>query len=365
MSEESLRAKAEAYLINNSTTETELRTAQELLHELQVHQVELEMQNEELRRMHNALEASRDRYVDLYEFAPVGYLILTAEGMITEINLTGAKLLGIERNILINKRFARFIVDQDKDSWYHLLQNMKVRAEDKEQNIELRLLLNNRSLIHAHLDCRRMDVIDGPHVLRVSLTDISKLKQTELELFKSEEHFRALFESSTDAIMTIAPDLKFTSCNRASLNLFDVANEQEFKKLHLVDLCPELQPDGGISSLGIQRRIDTALSQGSIFFEWTHKQLNGKFFTASVLLTRVKINDELLIQATVRDITEQKDNEKSLREQNSLLERFNRAMVGRELNIIALKQKVNELSTQLGQEPPYSLSFLDAPIEKP
>jgi hypothetical protein len=79
-----LRAEAEARLAGTPRAGAPARSTEELLHELQVHQIELEMQNEELRRAGIVLEESRDRYVDLYEFAPIGYLLLTAEGMISE-----------------------------------------------------------------------------------------------------------------------------------------------------------------------------------------------------------------------------------------------------------------------------------------
>jgi len=80
-------------------------------------QTELEMQNEELRRVQVELEETRDRYIDLYEFAPIGYLTLTRAGLIAEINLTGAALLGVERKKLINLRFDGFITSSDKDRW--------------------------------------------------------------------------------------------------------------------------------------------------------------------------------------------------------------------------------------------------------
>ncbi|MDO8311172.1 MAG: hypothetical protein Q7T25_04460, partial [Sideroxyarcus sp.] len=85
-----LRTSAEAQLRYAPDTKQMPRPAEKLMHELQVHQIELEMQNETLRQAQIALEGSRDRYVDLYDFAPVGYLTLNHEGMIDEINLTGA-----------------------------------------------------------------------------------------------------------------------------------------------------------------------------------------------------------------------------------------------------------------------------------
>ena len=82
-----------------------------LLHELQVYQVELELQNEELRRAREELEASRDKYAELYDFAPVGYFAFDPHGVIREVNLAGAQLLGIERKLLANKPFSSFIAD--------------------------------------------------------------------------------------------------------------------------------------------------------------------------------------------------------------------------------------------------------------
>jgi len=89
-----------------------LTEARRLLHELQVHQIELEMQNEELLRVQEDLAVSRNNYSELYDFAPVGYFIFDSCGMIREVNLTGAQLLGIERSLLVSRPFAGFISDE-------------------------------------------------------------------------------------------------------------------------------------------------------------------------------------------------------------------------------------------------------------
>ena len=85
------------------------KDAKRLVHELEVHQIELEMQNAELRRAQEELELSRNKYIDLYDFAPVGYFTFDTQGLILEVNLTGAKLLGIERKLLLKKPFINFI----------------------------------------------------------------------------------------------------------------------------------------------------------------------------------------------------------------------------------------------------------------
>jgi PAS domain S-box-containing protein len=88
-------------------------TIQRLVHELEVHQIELEMQNAELRQAREELELSRNKYVELYDFAPIGYFTFDAQGRIKEVNLTGAKIMGVERQGLINKSFTGFIADAD------------------------------------------------------------------------------------------------------------------------------------------------------------------------------------------------------------------------------------------------------------
>ena len=92
--------------------------AQQLVHELRVHQIELEMQNEELRRMQEVLEASRARYFDLYDLAPVGYFTLSEQGLILEANLTAATMLGVPRGALVKQPLTRLIVPEDEDIYY-------------------------------------------------------------------------------------------------------------------------------------------------------------------------------------------------------------------------------------------------------
>ncbi len=92
--------------------------ARRTLHELQVHQIELEMQNEELREARAELDAARARYFELYDLAPVGYVTLSEKGLILETNLTAASLLGVSRDMLVNQPISRFILREDQDLHY-------------------------------------------------------------------------------------------------------------------------------------------------------------------------------------------------------------------------------------------------------
>lgn len=181
----SLRADAEIQLANGTPLETSCRPADELLHELQVHQIELEMQNEELRFAQIALEESRDRYLALYEFAPVGYLTLTGEGLIEEINLTGAKLFGIERKQLIKRHFAALVVPKDGDRWHVFFKELMRQKKDAHQ-IELILKRSDNAVFYALLSVQFVAIDTYVPAMRITLTDITENKQTEAALRKSQ-----------------------------------------------------------------------------------------------------------------------------------------------------------------------------------
>ncbi|MEO5356140.1 MAG: transporter substrate-binding domain-containing protein [Nitrospirae bacterium YQR-1] len=124
---------------------------------------------------------------------------------------------------------------------------------------------------------------------------------------KQKEQYQALFEFMQDAVMTLAPpQWMFTSANPATLKLFRVQSEEEFVKLGPWNLSPEYQPNGQLSSLKAQQAIMLAMELGYHFFEWTHTTIDGTSFPATVMLTRVELGDSVFLQATVRDITEQK-----------------------------------------------------------
>ena len=179
-----LRAEAEAQLLHLSVTKPVVRPVEELLHELGVYQIELEMQNEELRRAYRDLEESCDRYVDLYDFAPVGYLILTREGLIAEINLTAAGLLGEERSKLLQRYFAAFVSAQDGDGWHLFF--CSVMKHNERQSTELTLKRCDGIEFPVQLDCLRASAADKDSMLRITLTDITKRKQAEAVLHEVE-----------------------------------------------------------------------------------------------------------------------------------------------------------------------------------
>lgn len=185
-----LRAEAEARLAKAPPKGVPSRSDKELLHELQVHQTELDMQNEELRRMQLTLEESRDRYVDLYELALFGYLALTKTGLIAEINLTGAVLLGEERQRLVQRNFTSFVAAADSDRWHRFF--LGVLQRDDRQSCELDMQRGDGSSFSAQLDCIRTGKVGEAQSVRIILTDITERKQAMQLLHESEERLRTI-----------------------------------------------------------------------------------------------------------------------------------------------------------------------------
>jgi PAS domain S-box-containing protein len=178
-----LRELAEQQLVDGQAPKYSPHPREMLVHELQVHQIELEMQNEALRQAQVDLEASRDHYVDLYEFAPLGYLTLSGSGMIEQINLTGATLLGAERKPLLQRRFDKFVATEDQDRWQRLFMKMKQLGE--KMDIELTLQRINGTRFPARLDCQYLEG-DAPRV-RIAVTDITDSKRISEELARERE----------------------------------------------------------------------------------------------------------------------------------------------------------------------------------
>ena len=155
------------------------------LHELRVHQIELEMQNEELRQAQAELETSRARYFDLYDLAPVGYCTLSEAGLILEANLTAATRLGVTRQELVKQPITRFIFKEDQDSYYRHRQRLFSTREP--QTCELRMVKKDQTIFWAHLEAATAPDADGASLCRVVLSDITERKLLEAKLQQAQK----------------------------------------------------------------------------------------------------------------------------------------------------------------------------------
>jgi PAS domain S-box-containing protein len=177
--------------------------------------------------------------------------------------------------------------------------------------------------------------------------DITKVVEADKKIEESEKMYKTLFESSCDAILTLSPPLwNFTSGNRLAFEMFGIKKEKQFFGFSPWSLSPEKQPDGQLSIEKSKIEIEKAMREGSNSFEWIHKKLNGNAFPAIVSLTKIKIKGEYILQATIRNISEQK-------KESEELEKFNQFAVDRELKMVELKKEINELLKQTGKAPKY------------
>ena len=204
-----------------------------------------------------------------------------------------------------NEKLLQYVLEQLKDS-DEFLKKVKYLYANKDEKSRDEIQLKDGKVFDRYSS----PMTDSNGIYRGRIwyfRDITERK-------KAEERFKVLFESSRDAIMTLAPpDWKFTSGNPATLKLFGTKSEAEFVSLGPWELSPQYQPDGELSSVKVKKMIEKAMKEGSNFFEWTHKRLNGEEFPAIVLLTRMELEDKALLQATVRDITDRKRAEEEIR----------------------------------------------------
>ena len=172
-----LRRQAEARLRTAAAKGAPARTGadtQRLVHEVQVHQIELEMQNEELRQSRAEAEAGLERYTELYDFAPVGYLTLGRDGAIRQVNLTGARLLGMARARVVGRRLGVFVDDPAPAGFQAFLE--KAFASQAQEACEVALRKDDKGPINVHISAT---VSQDGQECRVVMVDITERKQIE------------------------------------------------------------------------------------------------------------------------------------------------------------------------------------------
>jgi diguanylate cyclase (GGDEF)-like protein/PAS domain S-box-containing protein len=279
--QEKLRKEAEAQLTRSRVNLVHPQPGEdllhELMHELKVHQIELEMQNDELRKSHIALEESRDRFLDLYEFAPICYLTITRQTTVCEINLTGCTLLGVERKQLINQRFSKFVAPQDRDRWHRGFMSLMEQADFEKQSIELAMLHADGSIFYAHLDCLRREVVNAQPSLRIALFDITELKIAEAKLRIAAK----VFESQEGMMVADASGL-IVSVNTSFTNITGYAQNEVLGKNPNMLSSGRHDADFYAAMWGSIKRL--GFWEGEIW----DKRKNGEIYSVHLIITAVK-----------------------------------------------------------------------------
>lgn len=308
-----LRRRAEQHVASHPDVPVPGDSTERLLHELQVYQIELEMQNEALREAQEEAEMALVRYVELYDHAPVGYLTLSRSGIICRANLAAAGLLGLERGKLIRRNFEFFVTRHDVPAYRTLM--TRVYAGGAKETLEL--ALEGKSPRFVRIEASADET--GKNA-RVAMLDITERRRAEQVLKDNEEKFRSIYEGSDDAIMLLT-DKGFFDCNARTLALFGLSHKDEFLFLHPSQLSPALQPDGRDSFSAASEHIEVGFAHGSHHFEWMHQRRNGDLFPAEVTFTAFLYQGRQVLQATVRDITERKRAEAAIQQLNEDLGR--------------------------------------------
>ena len=288
-------------------------TARQMLHELHVHQIELEMQNEELRRTQVALEAAHLRYFDLYDLAPVGYCSVTDRGMIVQANLAAATLLGLSRAALAKQRIGTIIFKADQDIFY--LCRRRVLATGDTQSCELRLVKSDGTPVWVQLAVSAAVDADDEPMMRIVMSDIGERKVMHAAMEEREARYRAMVEWLPEPV-AVQRDGVIIYANGAALKLFGMT--------HVTDLVgrPALQrvhPD--FHALAHARAH--AMVQGSApapVAEMVLLRMDGTPVNVEVQSIQTIFDGAPAIQSVMHDITERVRMGKVLLARNSELE---------------------------------------------
>jgi len=340
--EEIAREKAARMTKNAAALSTD--EVRQTIHELRVHQIELEMQNEELRRAQGELEAARARYFDLYDLAPIGYFTVSEAGMILEVNLTAANMLGVARGAMVKQPLTRFIHPEDRDIYYR---RRKLLFETGTPQVcEMRMVKKDSAPFWAQMEARLMQNAEGAPVCRAVLSDITARNRVETELqqvhdelehrvtertealrqaneelrtdiinrkraeemlHRAEENFRRSLEDSPLGVRIVTIEGETIYANRAILDIYGYDSVEELRTTPIKErYTPQSYAEFKI------RRGKRKEDDGPSEYEISIVRKNGEIRQLMVFRKDILWDDERQYQVIYQDITERKRVEKEM-----------------------------------------------------
>lgn len=327
-----LREQAEKLLASQSA-ETSPEAHAELervIHDLSVHQIELELQNEELLRAQQQMQAARDSYARLYNQAPVGYLSLDANGIILQTNQTFADMLGLSASKIVGKTLAEFILPEDRQIFLGRFRSFFNNPQDK--SLDMRLAHRPK---HAKGDLcvcltGRLETDDRAPAqtgqrpsLLVIVSDISVQKTMEDVLRQSEELFRLAFENANIGMCLVDLSGKFMKVNQQMSRIFGY-NTDEFEQMEVNDITIPSH------KYMIHELLEQAASGARQHFtyekQYLHKAGHVLWGQISSSLVRDGADRPLYLISHIQDITERKQAEDALRQAKAELEAKNQEL---------------------------------------
>lgn len=313
-----LRKKAQLLLKKQNKPVSSLKDEElaDLIQEFNTYQIELELQNEELRQAQIELENSRRKYQELYDFAPTGYITLNCKGLITEANLTASAILGMERRRLLHQRLSAFVKPEDQNIFYH--HRRKLLESTGTEICQLRICSSTGAVMHVQMQstfCKENDTDDG--CIRIVLADISALWEIENRLKASEHKFRTVAEFTHDWEYWIGPHgkMKYTSPSCERITGYTV---QEFMENPKLILAITHKDDLQLLKNHLDNKLSSRLVQN---LDYRIITKNGRTIWVSHVCQPVY--DEAGMpcgsRASIRDITNRKKLETSLRDSQTVM----------------------------------------------
>ena len=335
-----LRQRAEAAVRTSRTDIARMspEEKQQLVHELQVHQIELEMQNEELRRAQAELAQSRDRFNHLYDFAPVGYVTLDPDRTVLEANLTLATMLGVERSKLVGGKFSRFVAREAQDTLY--LHQRAVLGDDTQKACDLSLRRPDRKTFAARMETISIrDRVSGACRYRSAVIDITERNRAEQALRESEARFRGTFDNAAVGIAHVAPDGRWLRVNDKLCHIVGYDRPQLLAKT-FQDITHA--DDVGANLALLQRALDGEIQTYTLEHRYIRNDGSAVWVNLTTsLLREPQTQAPLFFICVVENITKRKRAEDELRR---FAEDLERRVAERTVELMASQEQLRALA---------------------
>lgn len=301
-----------------SLEEIEVMSSEEIcqiFHDLHIHQIELELQNADLQRIQKETDAARARYLDLYDLAPLGYCAVSDKGLILEANLTAAILFGTTQGNLINKPISLMIITEDLDIFS--LHFKQIFETGIQQAFELRMAKQDGTVFWGRLNLTVSHDVTGTPVFWFVFSDISEHKRAlealkENELRENEDRFRKLFKQHSAILLILDAETgQIIDANEAAVQFYGWTLE-ELKQKHIQEintLPPEI----------VKAEMMKAFFSKKVRFEFRHRRADGSIRDVEVFSNTIESSGRELLFSIIHDITERKQAEEELREEERYL----------------------------------------------
>jgi diguanylate cyclase len=325
MDKKELRAIAEEKLLKSKESSNEniknlsLEEVSSIIHDLQVHQIELEMQNEEMMLIQRELDNAKTRYFDLYDLAPVGYLIISEKGLVLESNSTSAKMLGIEKTLLHHQRLSHYIYIDDQDSYY---MHRKILFDTKKaQKCELRLKKSDGTIFWVAITTNVVTIEDSPscRMIMIDITERKLLEENQKliekklkaantktlqlleEVEQSNHRFKTLFDNAPLGYQSLDINGSFREVNQTWLNMLGYQKNEVIGKWFGDFLSPQYRD-------AFRHRFELFKKLGKIHSEFEMVKKNGEvvFIEFEGLIGYNENQEFEQTYCTLNDITERK-----------------------------------------------------------